>query len=80
MEMRVEYPKPIDRPQASGALDSKGTWKYDDKSLFSGWNFTMPKSSNMKSQCIGILIDPEADENFLENNEMFGFSKERPTI
>ena len=55
MEMRVEYPKPIDRPQVSGAQDSKGSWRYDDKAWFAGWKFTVPKSSHMKAQCPGCV-------------------------
>ena len=65
METRVEYPKPIDRPQVSGAQDSKGSWRYDDKAWFAGWKFIMPKSSHMKAQCPGILIDAEVDEKFI---------------
>ena len=59
MELRVEYPKPLDKPQVSEAQDSKGTWEYDAALWFSGWKFTMPKSSNMIASCIGLLIDPE---------------------
>ena len=77
MQMRVEYPKPIDRPQVSGAQVPKDAWKYDDKSCFSGWKFTMPKSSNMKSQCIGILIDPEADEKFVRKSRNAWFLKRK---
>ena len=36
MELRVEYPKPVDKPQVSEAQDSKGTWKYYGVSWFSG--------------------------------------------
>ena len=65
MELRAAYPKPVDKPQVSEAQDSKGTWKYDAASWFSGWRFTMPKSLNMISSCIGLLIDPENDESFV---------------
>ena len=44
MELRVEYPTPVDKPQVSEAQDSKGIWKYDSASWFSCWKFTMPKS------------------------------------
>ena len=49
MELTVEYPKPVDKPQVSEAQDSKGTWKYDSASWFSGWKFTKAKSTNMKA-------------------------------
>ena len=79
MEMRVEYPKPIDRPQVSGAQDSKGSWRYDDKARSAGWKFTMPKSSHMKAQCPGILIDAEVDEKFIGKSRNACFSKGRTT-
>ena len=65
METRVEYPKPIDRPQVSEAQDSKGSWRYDDKPCLTGLKIIMPKSPNMRAQCPGILIDAEADEKFV---------------
>ena len=65
MEVRVEYPEPVDKPQVSEAQESKGTWKYDGVSWFSCWKFTMPKSLNMKSECVGLFIDPEKDETFV---------------
>jgi len=64
MELRVEYPKPFDKPQVGDTQDTKGTWKYDT-AWFSGWRFTREKTPHMKASCIGLLIDPSGDEQFI---------------
>ena len=77
MELRVEYPKPFDKPQVGEAQDTKGTWKYDGTAWFSGWKFTKPKSANMKASCIGLLIDPENDEMFIGRSRNAWFIRRR---
>ena len=77
MEMRIEYPTPIDRPQVSGDQGPKGSWRYDDKSWFAEWKFTLPKSPNMKAQAPGIMIDPEADETLLCKTRKAWFIKRK---
>jgi hypothetical protein len=72
MELRVEYPRPYDKPQVGNSQDIKGTWKYDT-SWFAGWKFTREKTPNMRMGCVGILIDSEVDESFVGNSRSAWF-------
>ena len=80
MELRVEYPKPVDKPQVGETQETKGTWKYDGASWFTGWKFTKAKSTNMKVSCIGLLIDPENDERFVGKSRDAWFIRRREII
>ena len=75
MELKVEYPKPYDKPKVGHSQDIKGTWKWDSSSWFSGWKFTREKTPNMKAGCVGLLIDPEVDENFVGNSRDSWFQR-----
>ena len=45
LTMKVQFPRPIDRPQAPRQeQDPKGQWVYDDKSWQGGWKFVMMKT------------------------------------
>jgi hypothetical protein len=74
MELKVEYPRPIDKPQVGDSQDIKGTWKWD-KAFFAGWKFTRERTMNMKPTCVGLMIDPDADEAFVGHSRDAWFQR-----